>query len=232
MAGLSVPKLGGYCLIIGPVVGLFAFVFQPGGVLINNALMNNAEATFTALAHHQSVANITGIGIALGLTLVLYGQFALLCSLRSGHGEEALSQLGLVFLAVGAVGWVLMQGLNLEMSDTRLEDAASFQSAAAVFRVEFGMSLISGLAVALGFLLFSIGLALRSEFNRVAAVVIAMVSIVALVSQVIGISDASRFSTAILITRLCFVVWAIWSISLGTGMLRRHALLRIQDDSH
>ena len=134
------------------------------------------------------MATVTSIGIALGLILALFGQIALLRSLRSCRSDEALSLLGLVFLAVGAVGWVEMQGLNLEMADTSLEYAPSFQSAAAVFRVEFGISLIAGLAVALGFLLFSLGLAIRDEFNRIAAGIIAVVSVIALVSQIIGVS--------------------------------------------
>ena len=109
------------------------------------------------------------------------------------------------------------------MADTYVANTASFQSAAAVFRVEFGISLIAGLAVALGFLLFSVGLATRAEFNRIAAVIVAVVSVVALVSQIIGISVTPLLSTMIQITRICFVFWAIWSISLGVGMLKRSA---------
>lgn len=224
MSVLSGRTLGGLCLIVGPILALVFFVFQPGGVLYNNALMDKAEATIVALERYHALANLTGIGIALGLTLALYGQFALLRSLRSDTGDEALSQLGLLFLAVGAIGWVVMQGLNLEMADTNTESAASFQSAAAVFRVEFGISLIAGLCVALGFLLFSLGLATRKGFNRIAAGIIAVVSLIALVSQIIGISVTSLTNSMIQIARLCFVFWAVWSILLGVGLLRRSSL--------
>ncbi len=220
---VSAQKLGGLSLIVGPLLAFGCFLFQPGGLLINNALMSRGEATVVALAQHQAIANITGMGIALGLILVLSGQIALVRSAQSGDSVEALSQLGLVFLAIGAVGWVLMQGLNLEMSDTRVEDTASFQSAAAVFRVEFGISQISGLAVALGFLLVSVGFATRSEFNRFAAIAIALVSVISLGSQIIGISIPAQTSTMILIARICFVIWGAWSIALGVGMLKRSA---------
>ena len=36
-----------------------------------------------------------------------------------------------------------------------------------------------------------------------------------------GISDTSRFSALIQVSRLCYVVWAIWSITLGVGLVRR-----------
>ncbi len=217
---LSAQTIGGLSLIVGPVLALVFFLFQPGGVLFNNALMDNAAATIVSLERYHALANLTGIGIALGLILALYGQFALLRSLQNDRRDEALSQLGLLFLAVGAFGWVVMQGLNLEMADTYAENAASFQSAAAVFRVEFGISLIAGLAVAFGFLLFSLGLATRQGFNRIAAGIIAVVSVIALVSQIIGISDTSQMNTMIQITRLCYLFWAIWSISLGVGLLK------------
>ena len=159
----------------------------------------------------------------MGLILALYGQIALLRSLRSCRSDEALSQLGLLFLAVGAVAWVVMQGLNLEMAETSLEYAPSLQSAAAVFGVEFGISLIAGLAIAFGFLLFSLGLATRDEFNRIAAGIIAVVSVIALVSQIIGVSVTPLLHTMIQINRFCYVSWAIWSVSLGVGLLRRSA---------
>jgi len=221
MRALSAQTIGGLSLIVGPALALVFFLLQPGGVLFNNALMDDASATIVALERFHTLANLTGIGIALGLILALYGQFALLRSLRSDPGDEALSQLGVLFLAVGAVGWVVMQGLNLEMADTRVEDAASFQSAAAVFRVEFGISLIAGLAVALGFLLFSLGLATRDGFNRLAAGIVAVVSVIALASQIVGISAAAQMDSMVQITRLCYVFWSVWSISLGVGLLRR-----------
>ena len=217
----SAQTLGGLSLIVGPALAFVCFLFQPGGVLFNNALMDNASATIVALERYHTYAIVSSIGIALGLILALYGQIALLRSLRSCPSDEALSQLGLLFLAVGAVGWVEMQGLNLEMAETSLEYAPSLQSAAAVFRVEFGISLIAGLAVALGFLLFSLGLASRDEFNRIAAGIIAVVSVIALASQIIGISVAPLLSTMIQISRICYVFWAIWSVSLGVGLLRR-----------
>ena len=223
MRVLSAKTLGGLSLIVGPVLAFVCFLFRPGGVLFNNLLMDDASASIVALERLHTMATVTSIGIALGLILALYGQIALLLSLRSCPSDEALSQLGLLFLAVGAVGWVEMQGLNLEMADTYVEYAPSFQSATAVFRVEFGISLIAGLAVALGFLLFSLGLASRDEFNRITAGIIAVVSVIALVSQIIGISVTPLLSTMIQINRICYVFWAIWSISLGVGFLRRSA---------
>ena len=220
MRVLSIRPLGGLCLIVGPVLAFVCFLLRPGGVLFNNLLMDNTLATNVALERIHTLATVTSIGIALGLILALYGQFALLRSCRS---DEALSQLGLLFLAVGAVAWVVMQGPNLEVADTYVAYAAYSHSATVVFRVEFGISLITSLAVAFGFLLYSLGLAIRDEFNRIAAGIIAVVSVIALVSQIIGVSVTPLLQTMIQINRFCFVSWAIWSVSLGVGLLRRSA---------
>lgn len=221
MRAVSENTLGGLALIVGPLLAIVFFVLQPGGILINSAEMDEAYATIYALSRYHILANVTVIAISLGLIVSLYGQYALLGSIQGNAGRAALARLGFVFLAVGGAGWFVVQALNFGMAATQMEVAASVRSAVAVYTAETSIALLSSLAIAFGFLLFSLGLASCGACNRVGAGLVAAVSMVALVSLIIGINDPSRLSTMIQVSRLCYFVWAIWSITLGVGLVKR-----------
>lgn len=115
----------------------------------------------------------------------------------------------------------MVQALNFGMADTQMEVAESVQSAVAVYKAETSIALLSILAVAFGFLFFSLGLGGCGACNPVGAWIVAAFSFVALISLIIGISAPSRLSDMIQISRLCYFIWAIWSVTLGVGLLRR-----------
>lgn len=221
MRVISESSLGGLTLIVGPLLAIVFFVLQPGGVLINSAEMDEAYATIYALSRYRALANLTVIAISMGLILSLYGQFVLLDSIQGRAGGAALAWLGFLFLAVGGFGWFVVQALNFGMAATQMEVAASVQSAVAVYTAETSIALLASLAIAFGFLLFSLGLASCDACNRVGAWIAAAFSLVALLSLIIGISDPSRLSDMIQVSRLCYFIWAIWTVSLGVGLLKR-----------
>ncbi|MDE2816668.1 MAG: hypothetical protein OXM03_11475 [Chloroflexota bacterium] len=221
MRAISESTLGGLTLIVGPLLAIVFFILQPGGVLINSAEMDEAYATIYALSRYRTLANLTVIAISLGLIVSLYGQFVLLSGMQARAGGAALAWFGFIFLAFGGFGWFVVQALNFGMADTQLEVAASVQSAVAVYTAETSIALLASLAIAFGFLLFSLGLAGCGACNRVGAWIVAAVSLIALLSLIIGISDPSRLSDMIQVSRLCYFVWAIWTVSLGVGLLRR-----------
>lgn len=225
MRALSERSLGGLTLIAGPILAIIFFVLQPGGLLINSAEMNEAYATIYALSRYRTLANLTVIAISLGLIASLYGQLVLVNSLSGHAGGPALARLGFLFLAVGGFGWFVVQSLNFGMAATQINVAESLQSAVAVYKAETSIALLASLAVALGFLFYSLGLANCRACHPVGGTIVAAVSLVALISLVFGILDPSRLNSMILISRLCYFVWAIWSITLGVGLLRRSELL-------
>ncbi len=225
MRTISESSLGGLTLIVGPLLAIVFFVLQPGGVLINSAEMDEAYATIYALSRYRALANLTVIAISLGLILSLYGQFVLLGNVHGKAGGAALARLGFLFLAVGGFGWFVVQALNFGMAATQIEVAESVQSAVAVYTAETSIALLASLAVAFGFLLFSLGLASSGACRPVGAWIAAAVSLIALLSLIMGISDPSRLSSMIQVSRLCYSVWAIWTVSLGVGLLRRRKTL-------
>lgn len=206
------------------------FLLQPGGVLINSAEMNEAYATIYALSRYRALANLTVMAIALGLILSLYGQYVLVDSIRERDGAVALARLGFMFLAVGGFGWFVVQALNLGMADTRMEIVESLQASVAVYKAETSIALLSILAVAFGFLFYSLGLSGSGACNAVGAWIVAAASFVALLSLIFGISDPSRLGSMIQIARFCYVFWGIWSVTLGIGLLRRSSRMAASGD--
>ena len=80
-----------------------------------------------------------------------------------------------------------------------------------------------GLAIALGFFVFSLALSATPGFNKIAAWIVAVASIVALVSYAVAISDPSRLDSALAIARVCYVAGVVWPITLGVGLLKADA---------
>ena len=98
-----------------------------------------------------------------------------------------------------------------------------------VYMVRSGIVLMSGIAVALGFLLLSIALSTRDEFNRIAAWIVALVSLIAMVSFIVPVSDTGMYDTAISIARACYLAWTIWPIMLGVGLLKSGGSVTAED---
>ncbi len=211
----SINGLAGFALIVGPVVTVVAYLFQPGGMLIASAEASDAAGSIAALVENRALANFTSLLIAACLTLTLFGYHILLRGVRGGGIGRVSAHFGYLMLTVGVFGWILMQGLALGMTHETV------QPAAAIFAVQFSIGLIAGLAVALGFLLLSLGLPAREGYGRPVALAVAVISAIALLSQVVGISDPALYDTMVTITRACYFLWVAWSAVLGAQLFRQ-----------
>ena len=220
MGALSLNRLGGLSLFLGPLLALIFFLIQPSGVLIDSASPTDAVATIMALASNTALSNLTALVIVLGLVATTFGLYVLQSNLRGGGGD-ALTRVGLGTIAIGNIGWIMSQGLNLVMADSG--DPEAMQVAVAVFAVRSGITVLSGIAIALGFLVFSAALASRDDFNKIAALIASLASIVALVAFILAASDSGMADTSFTIARVCYVVWAAWTVYLGWGLLKRPA---------
>lgn len=221
MRSISSQTLGGFSLVVGPILAGVFFVLQPGGVLINSAEMNEAYATIYALSRYRGLASLSVIGVCLGLILSLYGQYVILDSIGRQASGGPLARLGFTFLAVGGAGWFVVQALNIGMADTNMEVAESLQSAVAVYKAETSIALVSILVVAVGFLLYSLGLLASNACNFIGAVLVAILSAIAVAGLVVGFAEPERMPAMIQVSRMCYVVWAVWTVSLGVRLLRQ-----------
>ncbi len=217
MSWTSLNKLGGIALVVGPILSIVFFLLQPGGLFIDSADSTDAVGSITALASNTALTNLTAIVISLGLAMMVYGFYAVQ-SVTRGGGGDALSRFGLLLIVAGSFGWVLAQGLTLVLADTNLQ---KLETMVPVYAIESGTTLMSAMAVSLGILTFSLALSTRDDFNRIAALVIAAVSVVSLVSFIIAASIPEQTDTMVMVGRICYFPWVIWAVMLGVGLIKR-----------
>ena len=154
--------------------------------------------------------------IALGLITTVYGFYVLQSRVGTSGNGKALAQYGFLLL-IGNIGWILAQGLTFMLADAQSQQAVA--AATSVYLAQSGIILLSGLAIAMGYMLFSLALSTRDDFNKPAALIGALISVVALVCFIIGVSDNGQLSTMITIARYCYVVWVLWPIMLGLNLV-------------
>ena len=73
MGTITVNRLAGLSLIIGPITAFVFFLLEPGGLLIDSAAASDAVGSITAKSANANLTNVTNIAIILGLTLILSG---------------------------------------------------------------------------------------------------------------------------------------------------------------
>ena len=217
MNSISLYRLGGLALIAGPVLSIVFFLLQPGGLLIDNADSSDAVASITSFASNSTLTIVTSMVIALGLLLIVFGFYAVQKITRSNGIGDALSQFGLLALIIGAFGCIVAQGIHVALADADLQDLNAWVP---VYSVYAGITLMSAIAVSLGFLTFSLALSTRDDFNKIVALVVSIVSVVAFVCFIAAAVVPEQTDTMILIGRICYFPWTIWGILLGLDLLK------------
>ena len=208
MGDISVNKLGGLSLIVGPVVCLVFYFIQQLGVIGSDVDPADGNAVVAALAGNSSLATLTSIGISIALIIMLHGIVRL-----AFESSDALSSLGMKFFIVGTVGWVIASGLTAAIAGD-INNGGLYGGA-------LGINQFSGIVWSLGFLLVVLGVSGRDYINKNVAYVVALVALVGLVTGIIGGFDTSTLQTMNLIGGICYIIFTLWSIWLGKDMMAR-----------
>ena len=208
MGDISVNKLGGLSLIVGPVVCLVFYFIQQLGVIGSDVDPADGNAVVAALAGNSSLATLTSIGISIALIIMLHGIVRL-----AFESSDALSSLGIKFVIVGTVGWVIASGLTAAIAGD-INNGGLYGGA-------LGINQFSVIVWSLGFLLVVLGVSGRDYINKNVAYVVALVAIVGLVTGIIGGFDTSTLQTMNLIGGICYIIFTLWSIWLGKDMMAR-----------
>ncbi len=218
MNTLSLNKLGAICLIAGPLVAWVFFILQPGGLLIDPAELSDAKGWVAATTSNSGWTEFTSIIVAFGLMIMVFGFYTVQSSVRGSGACDVLTRAGFSMMLLGTAGWVFAQGLNLVIADA--PTLGAMEAAETIYMVKVGIQLISGLAVSAGFVLFGLGMAYKEGANKIAPLVIAAVSLVAVICYAIGIGGSGQLDFMMRISRGIYIFWVVWAVMLGVGMLR------------
>lgn len=222
----SVNRFEAWALIVGPVVALVFFLVEPGGMLIDSTASTDYIGRVRALASNSTMAHVAALMVPLGLIVMIYGLTGLnrLIVLVEDDFAAAVSRFGTLGVTLGGFGWIMADGLIHILAETRIQSEQALQAVVPIAQAEAGIGFISSIAVSLGVMALSMGLSARDPvgFNKVAALVILVVSAVAVVALIIGQSGPDE--NMVTLARLCYFPWVLWSITLGVRFLKAASL--------
>ena len=213
-------------MMLGPLLALVFFLLEPGGMIFDPAPSDDPEGNVAALVSNSTMAHVTALGVPLGLILMLYG-LAGINRVMEESTAAALSRLGIMFMMVGAFGWILARGLTHVIARMAVESEQALERAISIYDVYSGITIISSMGVATGFLAFNLGMAAMFPSGplRIGAVVIAGVSLVALIALIIG--HIAQDETMLTVSRACYFPWVVWSIVLGVKFFEGGRFTRV-----
>ena len=227
MKTVSVNRLEALALIVGPVMALCFFIIEPGGMLIDSVEASDSLGRVTATASNAAMSHLTALMIPLGLIVALYGFAGLNRAIVGDETSSSLSRFGVLSLTMGGFGWIIASGLTHVIAETPVESAQALQAAIPIHETGEGITSISSMAVSLGLMAFSLGMSARDPmgFNKIAALVVFVVSIISLVALIIGYSAHSE--NMVTVGRLCYFPWVIWNAMLGARLLKTGELWHV-----
>ena len=216
MGTISVNKLGGLSLIVGPVLAVVCFLLRPGGGFIGgNVDPANAEASIGTLMANSGFAGVSFLILPLALTIFLYGLNVLVENLRGGNGE-ALARYGVLFFLLALIGWITSSALILAIAGGTAGPAAG-----AVYVIGLAINISSSILGGLSILAMGLAISSRDDFNKIFALVVAAIGALLTVLAIMSGRDISMLQTTNQIGGVGYVVTVAWNITLGLSLLKK-----------
>ena len=213
-------RFGGWALVIGPLLALGFFLIEPGGLLIDSADSTDAVESITARSANTALTHLTTLVVPFGLAIMLFGYIVLQAgAIREGSGIGA-ALLAVVFLGIGTIVWGITQALNHPISEIDVSSAESLSVGVVLSEVQSACRVVGGLFAAAGFLVLGLSPWMRARSNVLAANGIVVISLIALVAQIIGIFVVDLRLEGTTIARACYFVWVAWSVYLGVQLIK------------
>ena len=213
-------RTGGWALVVGPLLALGFFLIEPGGLLIDPADTTDAVESITVKASNTALTHLTSLFVPFGLALMLFGYIVLQAgAIREGSGIGA-ALLAVVFLGIGTIVWVIIQGLNHPISEIDVASAESLATGLTLYELQSTGRTLGGLFVSTGFIVLGLSPWMRSRSNVLAANGLVVASLIALAGLIVGIFSADLRLEGITVSRACYFIWVAWSAYLGVQLIK------------
>ncbi len=219
MGAISVNRLAGLSLILGPIIAFVFFLIEPGGLLIDSADVSDAVGSITAKGANAALTNVTNIGIILGLVIILSGLYALMRNVTLQGNGKALVQMGFFMIFIGLTGWILAGGMDFILADAQTSD--QIMGSVPVYYIGSALLYAGGITLGFGGFIFALGLSTRDDFNRIISLLAALVSLAVMVFFIIAVLSNDGLDTFITLARGFYVLLVIWYGYLGFVLMNR-----------
>lgn len=228
MGTISVTKLGGWSLILGPVIILVFYFLQPGVAIIDVADPANVAAALPAIINNATLSKLTSIAIPVGLLVLVYGIISFQKHISANGNGDALSRYGALFILVGVLGWITGLGANLAIAGATVPatpiPAEAIPGIIGAYGVLYAMTLgigtVSGIVAATGFLALTLAVYTRDDFNKNFALVAAIAAAVQIVTVIIGGVDSGQLQLMNNIGGVIFLIHTAWLITVGLKLIK------------
>ena len=218
MGNMSVNKLGGLSLILGPIVSVISFLVRPGGGIIGGSVdPADSAASIGVLLQNSGSAGISFLLLSIGLIVMLFGLSVLVNNLKDGEGL-AVGRIGLLFVLLATAGWVAALALTLTIAGGSVPAVAT-QSVGAIYAAGLGINVLSSILAAIGFTFVILGLLASAKYNKNVTLLVLVLQLVTLVTSVMAGNDLSFLQTASMIAGGVYVVTVIYVANIGRSML-------------
>ena len=216
MRNLSVSKVAGWSIMIGPIIGLIGYFLAPNTSVLNPIDPTSGPAVIGAINGAQTMTFITGILIIVGLLMMLNG--VRYVAMSKGGAGDAFSGYVVTLVSIGIIGWLLTVGLNWTIAGVDLA-AGEGPVAGAAFAVGQGINTVASLLFGVGFVIFAYCVSQGDTYNKIFAYIATVASLVMIVVTILGAIDALNGETAALVGGICFIVFTLWAITIGRQIL-------------
>jgi len=216
MGTISIAKLAGISLILGPVITVVCYFIQQL-VIFADVEWGSAASWAAAAADGRSATVATSIIVSLSLMMLVYGILFIANEIRGNGNGNALASYSVPLILIGLTGFVLSSGIFVAAA-TFPEPAAA---AAAVVLAGAGMNGMAGIFFSLGFSAIFFAMASRDEYNSVLANIAALVALLAFVLSIIGFASTELGELMTQIVGVTYIIHTIYAIYIGRGLLTR-----------
>ena len=217
MGNISANKLGGIGLIIGP--GLATLLYLVIFVALGDAGSGN-PTDFTEFTRQSSLEGFLGLLPGISLVFFFYGLVVLGNNFKNGGNNEPLYRLGLSGVFFGILGILIATSLGAGVNLEGITVGEGYESV---------LNLAAGSIQTYMGIIFSIGatlLALAVSSNKdgglkIFAYVVALVGVINVVVGFINILDASTWETTFIVTPISYLIYSVWSVTLGLDLVKK-----------
>ena len=217
MGNISASRLGGLGLIIGP--GLATILYLLLFMVLGDA--SGELRDFSVTSDPSALERFLWIFPGISLIFFLYGITVLHTDIKENGNNEALFRLGTMGIFIGILGIVISSGLGF---GTNFEGITGLSEGygATLNLVGGAIQTYTGLIFSIGSLLIAWSVSSSREGgHRIFACLMALVALINVVVGIINLIDTSTWEIGAIVTPITYVLFSIWSITLGLGLFSK-----------
>ena len=215
MGSMSVQRLGGLSIIVGPIIAVLSYLIRPGGGIVGGTVdPADAAASVGVLMANGDLASISLTLIPIGLIIMLFG-FRVLGESLEGNGA-AVTRLGVMFALFGIVGWIIGSALAATIAGGNAGPAVG-----ALYAASLGINTLASIIAAIGFVGITYGIYINDKWahRKTLTLVVLIVNVVLLLSSIYAGLDITFQQTAGMIGGGGYLLTVIWGILIGRELM-------------